>query len=336
MKDKKVSIKVSVEKNKLNISCDVSDLQEILRFFLLDSDLKLNTDNEYVLPSKNRNTTTIFTDDADHQSMSDFLLDQLSTLTGWKLKTRDRYSTIRSFKNGILGKSAMYFSTGRDNIFNLSIHNDILNSALTKVYWVDGLSCHLKEYFIIDDVEFDEAYQAYVEGKYGKINQSLMDFCLSPFHLDIDYGFSVYKPDFFLTNKRHKEKEILLLPFDNEKLLGDIMFKLSASFDADVEIMTSGGMTSKFEIPREDREYIENYLSINKGVADFLIQESENGTSFFNYLEFLKNINQNIAMLFDTEKRFPGTKRLRFSSKFQLEEFLDSIRHDLQLFLNRN
>jgi hypothetical protein len=336
MKDKKINVEISIKENKINISCDLNDLQEIARLIMVRDDLELNMDSRNISLSKNTNSTKITTDNDNPESISIFLLDQLSALTGWKLKTRDRYSTIRSFRNGILGKSALYFSLGRDNIFNLSIHNDILSSVLTKIYWVDGLNCHLKEYFIIDEVEFDEAYQAYIKDKYGKIDQSLIDFCLSCFYLDIDYGFGVYKPDFFLTNKRHKEKEILLLPFNDEELLSDVIFQLSAEFDSDVEIITGGRMASEFEISRENREYINKYLSIGEGVADSLIKKGKSGKAFFDYTEFLENVDPSIAMLFDAEKRFPGTKRLRFSSKFQLQEFLEIIKDDLQSFLHSN
>jgi hypothetical protein len=336
MKDKKINVEISIKENKINISCDLNDLQEIARLIMVRDDLELNMDSRNISLSKNTNSTKITTDNDNPESISIFLLDQLSALTGWKLKTRDRYSTIRSFRNGILGKSALYFSLGRDNVFNLSIHNHVLNSALTEIYWIDGYDCHLREFFIIDDIGFDEAYKSYVKEIYGEINESLIKFCLSHFPLKYNANNSLwhspYKPDFFAANKRYEtRKEILLLPFNDEKLLSDILLKISDDFNKG--LLTSDDFYNGFF---SETELIEKWLPIKGGLDNYLIAESKNQTKFFDYTSFLETLSPNIAMPFDNEKRFSGTKRLRFSSKFQLQEFLDVIQNNLQDFLNKN
>lgn len=249
---------------------------------------------------------------------------------------RSRYSTFKGTVGEAKGKSALYFHLVHGSTCCLSVHNSIINKALTQVFYVDTELGELKELevFIPDPVEFDFALEQFSGINTEKFTK-LANFNKGPW-CDSD-GFNHFGP--YISEQARIQagaKELFLLPTNNIEVLNDALAKMVYDSDDDLYLRDLYLREGEFYEPHTDKDRVKNfgeYLLESCFIYKIPDEPAEQLWEGVNYKKFFKQLLPEIAILSDSDNRFFGTKRLKFESVPELRLFLESIAEELAIFL---
>ncbi|PSF33890.1 hypothetical protein C7H19_19395 [Aphanothece hegewaldii CCALA 016] len=314
------SIKITVNNGILTINVDVKKFVEIFKTVLTVADSKLNN-----IDSSNLNNIRIEDESKieSDEALEDILLNFLKGLRelkggldSWILKKRSTYITIRSnLKQYTSGKSAIYYSIGRDRQLSLSIHNSIIDKNLIEIFTFDNifgdLDSHSTFYYINDFCEYNENLINYRNKNISEAKfKILFDF--------ISKDNSKLK-EYFLLDENKKTNLLILPPVTNIILYEKLIEEISS----DARLFYSPEKTEQQVVI----ETLSRLIKFHENMDDDLID----------YTGFLEQLTlKEIAFPTDHEKRFPGTKRIIFRKQDSLKDFLEVIKNDLEDFLETN
>jgi len=321
-----VPIEITLKNEMLSINLDIKKISEIVKT-VLSSIAEDNKKNSLEIANlNNENLENSKLQDISEKSLEDVLLDFLSGLKKtkdgwdlWELKNRSVYSTIRcNVKQSTSGKSAIYYYVGRDKQLSISIHNSIIDSFLINFLEVDELSdTGYSKLCYVDRNDFP----LYNEKLLHYITQKELVKDGYPSILDYIDGERIRH--YFLLNQNEMINTLILPPVLN--------------VDFYEEFLTYQNIYDKGYHENYDDEYLQKLLYITNRCFNSMSENTNNKLNYIDYPQFWRELlTEKIAFVTDNEKRFSGTKRIVFTEKDLLIDFLDNIKYKLEEFLESN
>jgi hypothetical protein len=327
--NKKPLINVEIKDEQIVLSLNIKTVKNFLRELLTE-----------ISPVQNPNKVV-----EESHSKRDVESPLISTLENFleqyqngSVVNRARYSTFKGTVGEAKGKSALYFHLVHGSTLCLSVHNSIINKALTRVFYVDTELEELKELevFIPDPVEFDFAAE-----QFSGINIEALNEFNKGRSRDSD-GYEHFSP--YISEQARIDadaRELFLLPTNNIKILKDAQRKIAGDLDVAYEFYANQAQGNYESLSIEDMILSDRDLVISFGeyllkscfIYEIPDEPAKQLWEGVNYKNFFEQLLPEIAMMSDSDNRFFGTKRLKFESVPELRFFLESIAEELAKFL---